>query len=148
MKKSPLLEELRKGITEDIKNEIDLSFAIADRIAEILAKKNMSQREFAAKLGKSEAEISKWMRGTHNFTTATLTKIASELGEPIIEVTGKPIKKEVLLMAITSDEFTIKTSSKSKGRTIPLDTSFDLTYEQMLYLNFSEKSNLLSYASN
>ncbi|MEA4936776.1 MAG: helix-turn-helix domain-containing protein [Paludibacter sp.] len=90
MKKSPLLEQLRRETTVEIKREIDLSFQIADRIFEILTKKNLTQRDLAAMLGKSEAEISKWMRGTHNFATKTIAKIEVILGEPIIEVTGKP----------------------------------------------------------
>lgn len=37
-------------------------------------------------LGKKEAEISKWMRGTHNFTIETLSSIENALGGPILEV--------------------------------------------------------------
>lgn len=37
-------------------------------------------------LDKKEAEISKWMRGTHNFTIETLTSIENALGESILEV--------------------------------------------------------------
>ena len=39
-----------------------------------------------SRLGKNESEISKWMRGTHNFTIDTLVSIENVLGEPIIEV--------------------------------------------------------------
>lgn len=37
-------------------------------------------------LGKSEAEISKWMRGTHNFTLDTILNIEEALQEPILTV--------------------------------------------------------------
>ena len=37
-------------------------------------------------LGKKEAEISKWMRGTHNFTIDTLVSIEQALDAPILEV--------------------------------------------------------------
>ena len=37
-------------------------------------------------LGKSEAEISKWMRGTHNFTLDTIMNIEDVLGERILVV--------------------------------------------------------------
>ena len=37
-------------------------------------------------LGKKESEISKWMRGTHNFTIETLAAIEDSLGEPILQV--------------------------------------------------------------
>lgn len=37
-------------------------------------------------LGKKEPEISKWMRGTHNFTIGTIAAIEAALGEPILRV--------------------------------------------------------------
>ena len=37
-------------------------------------------------LGKSEAEISKWMRGTHNFTIDTIVVIEESLQAPILQV--------------------------------------------------------------
>lgn len=94
MKRNPLLEELRKTTPPEVKREIDLSFDIADRIHEILVKQNKTHRDLALMLGKSEAEISKWMRGTHNFTFQTITKIETVLGEPLIEVTGRPKKTD------------------------------------------------------
>ena len=65
---------------------VDLSFRIVDRIHEILKEKGLKQKDLALRLGKNESEISKWMRGTHNFTIDTLVSIENELGEPIIEV--------------------------------------------------------------
>ncbi len=37
-------------------------------------------------LGKKESEISKWMRGTHNFTIETISSIENVLGYPILQV--------------------------------------------------------------
>jgi transcriptional regulator with XRE-family HTH domain len=103
MEKNTLLDEFKKSIPADIKREIDLSFAIADRIYDILKKQKKSQRYLANALGKSESEISKWLRGTHNFTTQTITRIEAVLGEPIIEVTGKPKKTEYVYVNLRSD---------------------------------------------
>lgn len=47
-------------------------------------------------LGKTEAEISKWMRGTHNFTIDTLISIENALGEPILEVCHTGMKEAAL----------------------------------------------------
>ena len=102
MKKSTLLDEFKMSIPADIKREFDLSFAIADRIYDILQKQGKSQRFLAHALGKSESEISKWLRGTHNFTTQTLARIESVLGEPIIEVTGKNKKTEYVFVHLPS----------------------------------------------
>lgn len=37
-------------------------------------------------LNKKESEISKWMRGTHNFTLDTISSIEQALGLPILSV--------------------------------------------------------------
>ncbi len=89
MKKNARLEEIRKKIPQEVKLMINHSFAIVDRIDEILTKKKISQRELAQILGKSESEISKWMRGTHNFTIKTISKLEAVLGEPIFEKATK-----------------------------------------------------------
>uniref|UniRef100_A0AB33JIK8 HTH cro/C1-type domain-containing protein n=2 Tax=unclassified Prevotella TaxID=2638335 RepID=A0AB33JIK8_9BACT len=86
MKRSSVIEERRKHVSPEIRRSVDLSFQIADRIHEILKAKGMKQKELAAALGKSEAEISKWMRGIHNFTIDTLISIEKAVGAPIIIV--------------------------------------------------------------
>ena len=48
--------------------------------------KRMKQKDLALKLGRSEAEISKWMRGTHNFTIDTLVSTEDALEAPIVQV--------------------------------------------------------------
>lgn len=139
MKKSPLLERIRAGISKDVKREINFSFEIADRISDILLKKNISQRELATKLNKSEAEISKWMRGTHNFTISTIAKIENVLGEPIIEVTGKPLKKEYVCITIpANDGIKLNAHSSQKANKIPLIASFESSYDMFMNLNLLE----------
>ena len=63
-----------------------LSFQIVDRIHEILVQRNLRQKDLAEMLGKSEAEISKWMRGTHNFTIDTVVSIEEALQAPVLQV--------------------------------------------------------------
>ena len=74
---------------QEIKQEVEWSYEIADKIYETLHRKGMSQKEFAHLAGTSEAAVSKWIGGGHNFTLATLAKISSVLGESMIQVTGK-----------------------------------------------------------
>jgi transcriptional regulator with XRE-family HTH domain len=62
------------------------SFAIAARIDEVLARKGWNKTDFANAMGKTNAEISKWMSGQHNFTIATIAKIEVALGEDILSV--------------------------------------------------------------
>ena len=86
MKRSSVLEERRKRVNPEVRKSVALSFRIVDRIHEILEQKGLKQKDLALRLGKSEAEISKWMRGTHNFTIDTLVAIENALDAPIIEV--------------------------------------------------------------
>lgn len=86
MKKNSLFEARRKSVSNEAKEFVDFSFKIVDRIYDILEEKGMSQKDLADKLGKSEAEISKWMRGTHNFTISTIVKLECALGDSILSV--------------------------------------------------------------
>ncbi len=93
MKKNSLMEECRKLITPEIQRSVDLSVDIADRIMDILAEKGMTQREFAKAMNKKESEISKWLQGTHNFTTATIAKIEMVLNKNILSITKSSLPK-------------------------------------------------------
>ena len=67
MKRSSILESRRKSVNPEIRESVDISFQIV-------------------LLGKKEAEISKWMRGTHNFTIDTLVSIENALRAPIMQI--------------------------------------------------------------
>ena len=82
----PLFDELYSKIPEDSRRMSSYSFAIAARIDEVLARKGWNKTDFANAMGKTNAEISKWMSGQHNFTIATIAKIEIALGEDIISV--------------------------------------------------------------
>ena len=81
-----IIEARRMHVNPLVRQNVDLSFQIVDRIHEILVAKGLKQKDLASLLGKKEAEISKWMRGTHNFTIDTLVSIEKALGAPILQV--------------------------------------------------------------
>mgnify|MGYP000259780518 CR=1 FL=1 len=86
MKRSNIIEARRATVSPEVRRRIDLSFLIVDRIHTILEEKGLKQKDLALMLGKSESEISKWMRGTHNFTIETISSIENVLGIPILQV--------------------------------------------------------------
>ena len=86
MKKSSIIDARRKKVSTKIRNSVDLSFMIVDRIHAILEERGLRQKDLADMLGKKESEISKRMRGTHNFTIATISSIEEVLGVPILQV--------------------------------------------------------------
>ena len=73
--------------SEELNNDIDFSMDILDRIHELLEKKfDGKQKLLAAKMGKSESEVSKWLSGVQNFTIKTINRLSEAFGEPIIAV--------------------------------------------------------------
>lgn len=97
MKKNPLFEQCLAGVASETREEVRLNMDIANRIYDLLKAKKMTQREFAALMGKRESEISRWLTGSHGFTTTTLAKISAVLGEPIVEVKKEPQTKYVFI---------------------------------------------------
>lgn len=90
MKKNSLFDQCVANVAPEVMKEVSLNVDIANRIYDLLKEKKMTQREFAALMGKRESEISRWLTGTHGFTTTTLAKIAAVLGEPIVMVKKDP----------------------------------------------------------
>lgn len=86
IKRSSIIESRRQKVSSEVRKRVDLSFMIVDRIHAILKEKGLRQKDLAEILGKKESEISKWMRGTHNFTIDTISAIETALGAPILQV--------------------------------------------------------------
>ena len=72
----------------EVRQRVELSFLIVDRIHSILEERGLKQKDLASMLGKRESEFSKWMSGTHNFTIETISAIENALGSPILRVVG------------------------------------------------------------
>ncbi|MCM1577157.1 MAG: helix-turn-helix transcriptional regulator [Bacteroides sp.] len=114
MKRNALLDQCRKQfITPEIKRRVDICVEVSNRIYAILERKNMSQRDLAHRLGKTEAEVSRWLSGTHNLTVSTIAKIEAALGEPILftekesgysKVVFQPMSLVIITQANTSIE--------------------------------------------
>lgn len=81
-----LFEEELAQVPNDVRMELDMSFALADKIDAVLKEKNISQKELAKRMGKTEAEVSRWLGGTHNFTLRTIAKISDALGSKLIVI--------------------------------------------------------------
>lgn len=86
MKSEKFFIEALAKIPDNIERQVNLSMLISDKIASILKDRGMTQKDFAKGIGRSEAEVSRWLGGTHNFTLSTLSKISSYLNEDIIKV--------------------------------------------------------------
>lgn len=92
MSVSTLFKEELGKVPESVKRQVDISFALADRIDACLRRKGMSQKELAKKMKKTDAEVSRWLSGTHNFTLRTICAIESALEVELISIPSSPIK--------------------------------------------------------
>ena len=89
MKTNRIMDEICGTISPEMKLQMDMSVAIANRIYEILKCKGMIQKDLTRLLGKTETEVSRWLSGTHNLTLATICKISAALGEDVVKVANR-----------------------------------------------------------
>lgn len=82
--KQEWFNEKMATISPEIMSEVQLSADIIARIDAILKQKNMTQRDLAKKMGRSEAVISRWTSGFPNLTLKSIAEISIALGEPLI----------------------------------------------------------------
>lgn len=80
------LDDMLGPIPEVVRNEVDLSFEISDRIDFLMHEKGLTKKQFADAIGRRPSEITKWLSGQHNFTIATLVMLSSFFGRPIVTV--------------------------------------------------------------
>lgn len=86
MKTRELFNHSVAEISLEVRKEMDLSYAISDRLDSALKERGLTQKQFAKMVGKTEAEVCRWLSGRHNFTIRTLAKISSTLGVDIIPI--------------------------------------------------------------
>ena len=73
-------------VPPEIKEEINLSFAISNKINSLMKERGLSKKQFADQIGKRPSEITRWLSGQHNFTVSTLAMLSTFFGKSIISV--------------------------------------------------------------
>ena len=96
MKTNRIMDDIRGSISPEMKLQMEMSVAIANRIYEILEAKGMTQKDLAMRLGKTETEVSRWLSGTHNLTLSTICKISAALEEEIVSVPHQVLEPELV----------------------------------------------------
>lgn len=81
-----LLPRLFAEIPTAERESTRLTFAISDRIADLMKERGLSKKQFADALGRRPSEITKWLSGQHNFTISTLAMLSAFFGKSIITV--------------------------------------------------------------
>ena len=78
--------EMVAQVPPEIKEEINLSFAISNKIDSLMKERGLSKKQFADQIGKRPSEITRWLSGQHNFTVSTLAMLSTFFGKSIISV--------------------------------------------------------------
>lgn len=89
----------------DIERFVDKNLDISQQVYSILKEKGWTQKDFASKLGKSDAEISKWLSGTHNLTLRSIAKMEAVLEKDIILTPQKAKEKYSQVEHITVEKY-------------------------------------------
>lgn len=84
--KLDLLPRIFADIPAEERESARLTFAISDRIYNLMQERGLSKKQFANALGKRPSEVTKWLSGQHNFTISTLAMISAFFGKSIINV--------------------------------------------------------------
>ena len=84
-------KQMLAAVPADIQQEVDLEFAISNRINELMVQRGLTKLEFtklefAQALGKRPSEVTKWLSGQHNFTIRTLSALSEFFGESLVRV--------------------------------------------------------------
>ncbi len=91
---SPILRRIEARIPKELSEQIDRRIGLAVKIAETLRARGLTNQEFAFMMGKKPSEVSRWLSGTHNFTTETLWQMERVLNVQIL--TSSPAEPHVV----------------------------------------------------
>lgn len=80
---SKIIADILASTTPLESMRVKTKFMLSDRIAGIMEAKGLSNKDLAARMGKSPSEISRWLSGSHNYTIDTLSEIAIALEVPV-----------------------------------------------------------------
>lgn len=82
-----------REIDPELTNYTSINVDVTSQIMQYLTDLGWSQKDFAKKLGKSEAEVSKWLSGVHNLTLKSIAKMQTSLKREIITTPQKAQSK-------------------------------------------------------
>lgn len=87
---SPLIDELYENTPSDTFDLVAKRMDLAARIDKAIKMKGWTQKQFADAMHKKPSEISRWLSGTHNFTTDTLWQIEQVLDIQLLTTAEAP----------------------------------------------------------
>lgn len=110
--RSKVFQRILDKTPEDVKIFTRHYGDLVVRINSLLKEKGYSQKDLAEKLDKKPSEISKWLKGEHNFTLRSLAKLEAELGAPLFYV---PKTKSFISAGGSKTSFTVYSNIQEKS---------------------------------
>jgi len=98
---SSIIDNLLNDISPKEQKQTERKMLLAARIDLAMKERGIKKGQLAKALGKNPSEISKWLSGTHNFTTETLWEIGDVLGVSFINL-EKEKQDQLIYVASTS----------------------------------------------
>ena len=87
MKKNNIINNwLTSNGDQEIERLVKRNLAISDKVRKILSGRNLSDKDFAKMLNKTQSEVSKWLSGSHNLTQKSIVKMEIALGVQLIYI--------------------------------------------------------------
>ena len=102
-KPSASLTRIMNNIDEDKLRRTRDRMLVANKIADALKAKGISQKRFSEMTGRSESEVSEWLSGDRNFTIDTLSDIQKSLGTDLLNTSSmrtSPVSKDASRMKV------------------------------------------------
>ena len=99
--KSPAVQKLQENRSVATFEKTKKQMLLAAKIQDAIKAKNITNKAFASMMDQHASVISKWVSGTHNFTTDTLFDIEEKLGICLISVAEQPsvtVKKYITVV--------------------------------------------------
>lgn len=134
--KSPIIEKLIKISDPKELSRTKTRMLLAARIDDALKAKGWKKKELAEALNKEPSVITRWLSGTHNFTSDTLTDISEVLEIKLLNAEVKPQEIVTHYQAIVLQQ---------KARIGDENNDMGISIDQIGTVSFSEKIQLNSY---
>ena len=103
---SELINELLAGRSKTETAKTRNKMILAAKIEDGIKAKGWGKSQFAEKMGKKPSVVTKWLSGTHNFTSDRLTEIGLKLGISLLDLTPKEVVvkyRTIVVQKVESD---------------------------------------------
>ena len=94
---SQLIDDLLEEVLPSESERVRKKMLLAAKIYDAMKAKGLRKKDLADKFGKQPSEITKWLSGTHNFTTDTLIDLENVLNVDLLNLKEQEVKERVIV---------------------------------------------------